>query len=378
MPIRMRKHLAILAVIVLSGIGMWMYFQRSSGKGAGSSSEPKRHYQNKTTALYPKPKSAPPAMRPDIEELQRQQAATAKWKENFPFKPTTDPAVTITQEILDVKASGIHHTVIGNHSFLKSFFENEARFSPQFQALHAILDRYDRGDNPVQAGHIMQCLWEYRKAAQHPPDEIVTWRIAGSSTEEPLIFNTPSGKTTKTWGEQMETYRDGILYHLSAPRKWPDKPMTAEGGVSMKEAIALEMLDQILAIPGVEQMPDPLFAYHGDYEDQLQLGDIPLVISVGWQEAYDEWREIRKRARSRPRPPPPPRPQLGGIGPNNELLDPNGNPIQVRNGERINAVMGTPDGQRVPLNRGPNGEMILPTPAQIQELNKAMSVPADN
>lgn len=159
-----------------------------------------------------------------------------------------------------------------------------------------------------------------------------------------------------------------MLYHIAAPRKWPDRPL-------ISEEEANEILDRILAdVHAVDQMHDPLFGYHGAYERALSEGENPLVISVGWQQAYDDWERRRKTQG----PPLPPKPTLGGVGQNNELLDTRGNPIQVRNGERINAMLVTPDGQHVPLNRGVNGELVLPTPSQIQELNRTMTIPEGN
>ena len=62
------------------------------------------------------------------------------------------------------------------------------------------------------------------------------------------------------------------------------------GGMPDDEAIALR--DRIITeIQGTDKLPDAtkyVFAINGDYGDELEPGDSPLVISPGWQAAYEE------------------------------------------------------------------------------------------
>ena len=39
----------------------------------------------------------------------------------------------------------------------------------------------------------------------------------------------------------------------------------------------------------MDKLPKPEFTIDLDYKDDLQVGEMPLVISAGWQAAYDEW-----------------------------------------------------------------------------------------
>ena len=61
----------------------------------------------------------------------------ANWKANFLYKPITDPDVVITQEMLE---DGGRTLVLRNHMRLRSFFESEGRFTPQFKQLYSILE----------------------------------------------------------------------------------------------------------------------------------------------------------------------------------------------------------------------------------------------
>ena len=72
----------------------------------------------------------------DSVESQAEAERLANWKANFPYQPTTDPDVVIAEEMLENMAD----QPASNHLFLRSFFENEARFSAQFEHLYHILE----------------------------------------------------------------------------------------------------------------------------------------------------------------------------------------------------------------------------------------------
>lgn len=98
----------------------------------------------------------------------------SNWKANFPYQPTTDPDVVITEGMLIPSDTAYPPTA--NHCFLRSFFENEARSTAQFDQLYHILEEHGRGDNPVVAGNILNCLWKYHEYSQKDPDEFGSWR----------------------------------------------------------------------------------------------------------------------------------------------------------------------------------------------------------
>jgi hypothetical protein len=122
--------------------------------------------------------------RAKITSSKREAIRRKNWEHRFPWKPTTDPNVVITQEIIDVR---LNHPVKANHGFLKAFFENEARFTPQFEQLHDILNEHGRANNPVAAGQLFQNLWLYHQAIKHDPESIRMHSPNPWTQPEPVI-----------------------------------------------------------------------------------------------------------------------------------------------------------------------------------------------
>ena len=90
-----------------------------------------------------------------------------------------------------------------------------------------------------------------------------------------------------TNAEAAEDDKEAILGTLQSEKMWP-----ALDGMPEEEAVALR--DRILnEIQGMDKLPasgaKDLFLINGGYADELEPGDSPLVISPGWQAAYDEW-----------------------------------------------------------------------------------------
>ncbi len=285
-------------------------------------------------------------------------ARLSDWERNFPFKPTTDPNVSIQQAHLNARNSGVIHPVFANHGYLRVFFTNEARLTPQFKQLYKVLERHNRAQNPVTLGGIFQNTWQYHQAMKHDPEEIMMhqpnpWTVPkpviNLETEEPI-----------TWGDEIQSLKDSILYKLAARRRWPDRE-------ALSESEGLQALDEILTeVTGMESLTDPGFAYSTDYENELKLGDTPLVPYVGWQAAYDKWESEMKQLRLSSQP------RLNSIGEENQLLDQTGNPIIANGNQKLEAILVTPEGQQVPLNQGANGAFVIPTPQEIEELNSLM------
>ena len=280
----------------------------------------------------------PPEEREETAEDKAEAERLANWKANFPYKPTTDPDVVMTEETIKFSNPS---SPAGIHGYLKEFFQNEARFTPQFEQLYHILEEHGRGDNAVAAGQIFNSLWEYHHYSQKDPDE-------------------RSGKYSFRLGrhltnaEEAECCFESIVYELHAERRWPDREF-------MPEAEAMALRDRIIdEIEGMDEIPESFFVYKDDLD--LEVGDSPLVISPGWQAAYDEWDRswnIRERHERENR-------QVG-VGEGNVLLA-NGRPVISAEGDGFVAYITAPDGYRVPLKRGNNGEVIIPTPSEIEEM----------
>ena len=253
----------------------------------------------------------------------------ANWKANFPYKPTTDPDVVIPE------GGAAWFPIRRNHGYMRHFFENETRFTAQFQQLYRILEEHGRADNPMATGDIFECLREYQKRRQKDPDEIKR----SSFTRE--------GRHS-TYGELAEDDKESILATLQSEKMWP-----VLGGMPGDEAVALR--DRIITeIQGVDKLPDAtkdVFLINGDYGDELEAGDSPLVISPGWQAAYDKWDRERNRMK---------------VDKNNVLLA-GGKPVLYDENRNVAGII-TPDGYEVPLHLDEDGKVIVPTPAEIDEM----------
>ena len=281
----------------------------------------------------------PSEEREETAEDKAEAERLANWKANFPYKPTTDTDVAMTEETIKFSA---HSSPAGIHGYLKEFFQNEARFTPQFEQLYHILEEHGRGDNAVAAGQIFNCLWEYHHYSQKDPDEPSSSR-----------YSFRLGRYL-TNGERVDMYRESIVYNLHAERRWPDREF-------MPEDEAMAIRDRIIdEVKGMDEIPESFFTYKDDLD--LEVGDSPLVISQGWQAAYDEWDRRWLKIESRER-----QNRVMNVGEGNVLLA-NDQPVISAEGDGFFANITTPDGCRVPLSRGDNGEVIIPTPAEIEEM----------
>ena len=274
-------------------------------------------------------------------EADKEAERLANWKANFPYQPTTDPDVVMTEETIKVTSPS---SPAGIHGYLKEFFQNEMRFTSQFEQLYHILEGHGRGDNPVATGKIFNCLWSYHHYSQKDPDEPSEWYSLLKGRHE-------------TNGEKAESFFESIVYQLHAERRWPDREF-------MPEDEAMAIRDRIIdEVQGMEEIPESTFAYFA-YKDDLDLkvGDSPLVIRPGWQKAYDEWDRRWLEIESEER-----RNRVMNVGEGN-LLMANGRPVISAEGDGFVAYITASDGYRVPLSRGDNGEVIIPTPAEIEEM----------
>lgn len=130
------------------------------------------------------------------------------WKAKFPFKATNDPSVRLDRRFLNEapkRVSGsrlwilrktLNVALLENHRILKSFFEDEMRFSPQFEQFCNILKEHDRGHDPAQiagAFRAFRRLWH--SAVENNPND---YRMRNGKKIRKSIFG------FETWGDQAE------------------------------------------------------------------------------------------------------------------------------------------------------------------------------
>lgn len=93
-----------------------------------------------------------------------------KWKANFPYRPTTDPAVMHDPEVNYRTLDGpgppymenVRMAIRDNHNYLSGFYVDDVRFTVQFEKMYGILAEYGRTNNPVMVGRVFWNLWLYQ------------------------------------------------------------------------------------------------------------------------------------------------------------------------------------------------------------------------
>ena len=215
----------------------------------------------------------------------------ADWKANFPWKPTHDPAHKFVpkRHLIDLRNAQIDPSdLMGQfpdynmarwedihagdyHMRLKKFFEDESRFSPQFQQVYEILNEEGRGHNPAIGIRIFRSLLRYKHALTLPED----WQdpIFGKSREQEAQFYYKSMRgwlsdsewlnpnySTEEGKAEAERIRDRLVNEVQGMEELSRDTMeyTTSTGLSSRSEMGKALLS------GEEEM---LVPYEGWYEE---------------------------------------------------------------------------------------------------------------
>lgn len=227
------------------------------------------------------------------------------WEQNFPWQPTYDPAVMVTAEMLSDSPSNA--TAVRNHFYLKKFFDNELRFSPQFEQLCRIMEEYDRTENPVALGRAFDTLREYHRILREENlDELVRRsdgtpamrKVRGDTitlSDGTQAWKRTDERETYTHRERAESMKSCIDSEIDSQRLWPHK-----------ERMPYDQLDEVVErliseIHGWEDVNGRLvmaaYGVHSPDERRaaLKVGDPLLVPYTGYQAGFDAWNDERNR-----------------------------------------------------------------------------------
>lgn len=193
-----------------------------------------------------------------------------EWIEQFPFEPTYHESITFDPEIYDPNGPGPSvldevpkeydqmARLVKNHGFLKAFYENPNRYSPEFELICQILVEEGISPDPLLSGWLYTNIADYHKAASHALKK--AWPMNSS----------------ETWGDKLESNWESILGTIKTERS---DGSPAEGQPSHEQALKIrERLINEIPVEGflkIGWLED--FAYNGNHTRQLKPGD-PILI----------------------------------------------------------------------------------------------------
>lgn len=282
------RRILIVGIVALTLVIIFGFLFRSQIPNAFTPIEQQRSEDRKEGEATPSPEEYHAKLKKlkvsaEEKSIEQTKAQREEWKRNFPWKPTRDPDVVVTQKIVD---STYAEPMLENHGFLKGFFKNEARFTPQFQKFYEIVSEYGRDDNPVAIGQSFQNLWDLHEALTHDPEEVL---MNADGTPGTYIEPWETNDEQKPWtyGVYARGLWGSIGAFLHRQGSWPEKDPEQLPPPEIQKVIHRLFTE----VQGMDSIPDPRFVFNGDYQDELQVGDSPLVPRVGWQAAYDKWNE---------------------------------------------------------------------------------------
>ena len=300
------------------------------------------------------------ALSPEAREDNRRKL----WEQNFPWKPTFDPENTVTAEMISDEPRSRQAT--DNHFQLKKFFDNELRFSPQFEQICRIMEEYDRTENPVALGLAFDHLREYHRILREENLDEIKRKSDGTPRKRRVRGELRTHSDgTRSWGrtDEWETYtyretaedmKECVGSTIASEMLWPHKEMMHYEKI---DEVVERLVSEITGwadvkggylIWGTSGDPDARMA--------LKVGDPLLTPYEGYQAGYEAWNDERnrqinegmakKRRKNRP----------AGILADGTLVNANNEPIQAGAGSFGGLMSG---GQRSALQKMDDGSIRL-------------------
>ncbi|XOV72271.1 MAG: hypothetical protein ACFHW5_03570 [Verrucomicrobiota bacterium] len=388
---KVNQYVVVSTTLVICLIGVFYLnkvgFEFASGREAGSTIElSDNQIQPQSKSSYKK--LMEPSLLSEKEKLLEEQRLQS-WKENFPWQPTHDAKVIYDplrpyqflngvdatdftdQQRDDLSAFWKHQSnsemAAGvNHSFLKKFFQDKNRFTPQFEKFCRILKDHERGHNPVMTGSCFWALRQYYHAAyEHEPSEYI--QRNGKRIRKGLFGYV-------TWGDKSnELYESlrGWLRHW----EWLNPKFGTDAGKAEANALIKRLVTEI---QGLENLPLDVMAYGTGMSDQspdyqsIRNGEEEMLVPyVGWFEQSQVYEGIQNRQFEMDFKQGDP--SLKEAAPelfppvdikNGQLVDKDDNPVKWSESRQMALI--NERGERIPVIVEDDGSVSLPTPEEVE------------
>ena len=304
-----------------------------------------------------------------------------RWKNSFPWKPTHDPKIKfdpdrhLSNRDTESPMTATEMFTGANHYVLKNFFEDEVRFSQQFEKVYRILEESDRGHNPVAVAAVFHSLRAYYHAAyeHNENDEI-------SSSDRNLI----GSLKVNTWGQYAKRLL-GSLHAKLITSRWHRPGFLTDQGRADAYGLIERMLNEV---EGLDNMPIDVMEYaivgglnsrNPEAKGLLSGEEELLVPYVGWTEehakmeglqlaqfqtSYEQGDPSLKAAAPELFPPV-------GVK-NGQLVDKDGDRVKWSDSGEIALI--NERGERVPVVVENDGSILLPTLEEVELMRRSGDV----
>lgn len=142
-----------------------------------------------------------------------------EWIDRFPFEPTHHPEIAYDPEAYDPRKVGEWpeaekddaywkmEELVGNHSFLRNFYESRLPYTEEFEQFYDIIHEElgEKADNTILLGWTFDHLKRYHQAMTKDPEEI-RWKNVQRTIRPPMPELLPSMLESLT-PEQFAVYR---------------------------------------------------------------------------------------------------------------------------------------------------------------------------
>ena len=295
----------ILALGITLTIGVWLVIlftgQQTEENPTTATAQPEAKEKAKTidgfdaTAEFRERHNR--ALSPEAREDNRRKL----WEQNFPWKPTFDPANTVTAEMISDEPRNRKAT--DNHFALKKFFDNDLRFSPQFEQLCRIMEEYDRTENPAALGYAFDALREYHRILREENLDEIKRKSNGKPARRrvrgDLITLSDGSRAWKrtdewetfTWREAAEDMKFYIGATIASEWRWPHQEMMPP---DQMDEVVERLISEIHGWEDVKE--DLIMGLPADARMALKVDDPLLTPYEGYQAGFDAWNDERNRA----------------------------------------------------------------------------------